>query len=575
MEVTNNSKLVLLRKDMKELIFSNLNFSDYLNIITTCSQLKDFFKIKPKTLKILKLIKESHLQEIIDNFDVYLDKYEKFYGIKEKDLYEAIGLRIVFTIDTSSNQKELSIKISILKNWVILKNSLDSLQSNIFLRKSSILLILNPQNYKNFLKSKINEMNQFIKGLKFYENSLDEEGLLLLNLFLKENISIRALYIEKNNLTEKACFQLVEIIKNTEVLNNLYLSKININENCTKKIFNELKVKKSVIKLYYANNNVDKGCAEILGEVLSTNNTITTLDLSNNMLHDEGVMILSEAIKNNNTLKSLSLSSNNLTANCVKSLVDMIKVNNSITYLDISENKFNCKAIKQLLKSIQSSKITKLSLAKSEMNRKIFKSFFDNIFNIVDLNLSGNELEPDSCTLLYTFLKEGNSRNLKSLSLNQCNIDNIGLYWIYNGMKKNKSLKTLKLSNNNFTDEGAKNISLFLEKNQSLSELDISYNKITDDGLKLIFASITGRSFLKILNISSNVFTDVTSTVIGEFLFNRSQLKTLIMKTTLIREDYYKYIIDAANLNNYLQKLVIQVRLKNNFAKMRKIEFEI
>jgi len=196
MEITNKSKLVLLRKDLKELIFSHLNVSDYLNIAKTCSELKNFFKIKAKTLKILKLIKESHLQEIIDNFDAYLDKYEKFFGIKEKDLYEAIGLRIVFTIDSSYYLKELCIKISILKNWVILKNSLDSLPNNNFMRKSSILLILNPQNYKNFLKSKINEMNPFIKGLKFYENSLDEEGIILLNQFLKENITIRTLNLD-------------------------------------------------------------------------------------------------------------------------------------------------------------------------------------------------------------------------------------------------------------------------------------------------------------------------------------------------------------------------------------------
>ncbi len=74
MEITNKSKLLLLRKDLKELIFSHLHISDYLNITKSCSELKNFFKIKPKTLKILKLIKESHLQEIIDNFDAYLDK---------------------------------------------------------------------------------------------------------------------------------------------------------------------------------------------------------------------------------------------------------------------------------------------------------------------------------------------------------------------------------------------------------------------------------------------------------------------------------------------------------------------
>ena len=577
MEVSKGkSKLILLRKDLKDLIFCHLNIYDHFRIGKTCSLIRDHLKLKIKTLKIVKIVKESHLQELIDNTDVYIDKYEKFYGIKEKDFLEAIAIRIMSIIDSySSCNKELYIKISILKHWNVIKASLDCLSQTLFQRESSIILILNPQIYKAFLKTKIHEISPHIKGIKFYENSLDEEGLILLNAFLKDNKNIRSIFLEKNNLNEKACHQLIEIVKNTEVLQSLYISKIGITEVMSKKIFNELKFNKTIRKVYFSHNSLDKNSIEAIADVLCTNVTLSLLDLSSVQLLDEGLAIISEAMKKNLSIRSLSLSNNNITSIGLINLTECLKNNNTLTSFDISENKINYKGIKFLMKSLKDTKINKLSLSKCDLNRKVFKFFFDYLKTINLLNLSGNDLEHDSCTLLYYFLKDEANGSLQTLILNQCNIDTTGLFWICSGMKKNKTLKTLRLSSNNFADEGAKNISIFLEKNKTLIELDLSHNRITDDGLKTIFLSITGRSYLKLLNISSNVFSDLTSTSIAEFLFNRSRLKILIMKTTLIRDDYYKYIIDAANLNTYLEKLVIQVRLKNNFAKLKKIEFEM
>ena len=195
--------------------------------------------------------------------------------------------------------------------------------------------------------------------------------------------------------------------------------------------------------------------------------------------------------------------------------------------------------------------------------------------NIVKLNLSCNELELDSCTVLFIILKSNNNKSFESLILNQCKIDTNGLFWICSGMKKNKTIKTLKLINNDISDEGAKYIARFLKKNETLTEIDLNSNKISDEGLKSILGSISSRPFLKSLNISFNIFTDLSSNLLSEFLFNKSRLKFIVFKTSFIREENYKYLIESANMNIHLEKLVLQIKHNNNFTKMKKIIFEL
>ena len=193
-----------MRKELRHKVLSYLDIFDYLSLSKTCSTFMDksFFTIK--TFRIIKLIKEIDLQEMIDNYYDLHEKYDKFFGIKEKDLLNAITIIIISKIYPVYQGKEINIKISNLNNFNVLK----AICQNQLVFSShwtgSIILNFNPLIYKSFLEKKINEMNFVIKGLKFNEISVDEEGLTLLKSFVMLNNYFKSIDLRNINVNESS-----------------------------------------------------------------------------------------------------------------------------------------------------------------------------------------------------------------------------------------------------------------------------------------------------------------------------------------------------------------------------------
>ena len=134
--------------------------------------------------------------------------------------------------------------------------------------------------------------------------------------------------------------------------------------------------------------------------------------------------------------------------------------------LDFTEYKFNKLAIQPLLNVLK------------------FKE------NIIELNLSNNDIGNEGCYCLGNLLKI--NKNLSVLILSSCKIDNTSLKFLLKGLKYKSvldkyNLTQLNLSDNNITEEGGEYLGIILIHFNKLQWLNIANNKINNKGAKKLF----------------------------------------------------------------------------------------
>lgn len=134
--------------------------------------------------------------------------------------------------------------------------------------------------------------------------------------------------------------------------------------------------------------------------------------------------------------------------------------------LDFTEYKFNKLTIQPLLSALK------------------FKE------NVIELNLSYNDIGNEGCYCLGDLLKI--NKNLSILTLSFCNIDNNALKFLLKGLKCKSlldkfNLTQLNLSDNNITEDGGEYLGLILTHFNRLQWLNISNNKINNKGAMKLF----------------------------------------------------------------------------------------
>ena len=134
--------------------------------------------------------------------------------------------------------------------------------------------------------------------------------------------------------------------------------------------------------------------------------------------------------------------------------------------LDFTEYKFNKLTIQPLLSALK------------------FKE------NIIELNLSYNDIGNEGCYCLGDLLKI--NKNLSILTLSFCSIDNNALKFLLRGLKFKSlldkfNLTQLNLSDNNITEDGGEYLGQILIHFNKLQWLNISNNKINNKGAIKLF----------------------------------------------------------------------------------------
>jgi Ran GTPase-activating protein (RanGAP) involved in mRNA processing and transport len=181
--------------------------------------------------------------------------------------------------------------------------------------------------------------------------------------------------------------------------------------------------------------------------------------------------------------------------------------------LDFTEYKYNKYTIQPLLSSLK------------------FKE------NIIELNLSNNDIGNEGCYCLGNLLRI--NKNLSVLILSFCKIDNVSLKFLLKGLKYKSIhdkfyLTQLNLSDNNITEEGGEYLGLILVHFNKLQWYNISNNKINNNGAIKLFKAynyilnneMISNPNLKIINTNSseyNLNLNISS--------NRSNLSLSLMNS--------------------------------------------
>ena len=110
--------------------------------------------------------------------------------------------------------------------------------------------------------------------------------------------------------------------------------------------------------------------------------------------------------------------------------------------------------------------------------------------NIIELNLSNNDIGNEGCFCLGKLLRI--NKNLSILILSFCKINNISLKLLLKGLKNNNEyenyyLTQLNLSDNNISEEGGEFLGTILIHFNKLQWFNISNNKINNNGAKKLF----------------------------------------------------------------------------------------
>ena len=127
------------------------------------------------------------------------------------------------------------------------------------------------------------------------------------------------------------------------------LEKQNLDDNHMNIIIQEAIINKQCVGLWLSYNNITSIGVRILVNTLNDNKTLQYLYLSNNHIGDDGVQLLAYILKtNNSTLKDLDIGNNNITNAGVRYIAEMLRENKNLIQLNLSENQINDQSIQLL-----------------------------------------------------------------------------------------------------------------------------------------------------------------------------------------------------------------------------------
>ena len=389
-------------------------------------------------------VSEEHLTKIKE---IYNKKNEKF-NIYLLNLIKSLVKKCADTIrnDTIEMNNKILYDFS---NYTGEEFQLNKNNLQIFCDK------INNDNYEiilNILKYPSEEINR----VHFHNNfsqELSEFNIqkILLNLMTYNSSLLSFSFTKCENISSNLLSFIVFCIQNLKMLKILSFESCKLNDPQIKIISEGIKENKSIIALMLRKNNITSQGAIYISEYLNNNANVRQLFLGDNKIKDKGLKSLFETIgKCNKNITNLDMSNNSFGLEDFNNLIEYLKTSPILNSLDISGNKLalkssiNLGAVLSSMKNIKSINMSNMGII-SEFIPNLFK-----IINVDDITLDDNNLEEVGLIMLIKGL-EGN-KTLKKISLKNTQLSSIGLTSLLKMLDKTKDFKELHLENNTIDD---------------------------------------------------------------------------------------------------------------------------
>lgn len=163
---------------------------------------------------------------------------------------------------------------------------------------------------------------------------------------------------------------------------------------------------------------------------------------------------------------------------------------------------------------------------------------------VVSLDLSSNHINEESANFLAELLR--NSQNLKYLSIIQTKPTEVAANFIFSAIGESQLLE-FYADDNIFQEEPCKYLSYSLKKNPPLELLSLNGCDIPDVGVIEIASSLASNNHLKHLRLESNSMFDTGAQKLGEVLPNTSLVSLSVADNQIWNEGTTSIILNISN----------------------------
>ena len=342
--------------------------------------------------------------------------------------------------------------------------------------------------YNNILKTE--EIDNICHILKFY----NPEEISFVNCFKDLSIKIGESKSIQNNLR---IFYQGYGIKNA--INKIFSSIILFRSN--------------LISFTFIQNHIESKvfCLKICGLIKFLHN-LEKLDLSENNLNDNDIKSFILSLNLNKSIKSLNLSKNSITSNGAFYIAEVLNKNETLQILNISNNDINNTGLNSLFNTLSSnsSNLLELNLSYNNLQKDDFSSLADYLSlnpKLKILDLSGNLISPQSANIMgVTFNK---NTNLNIIKVNKCgfNEESISNFIFY---LNDSNISELELNNNNFGVMGPIIIMGKFKSCPTLKKYSLQNCELSSLFLNMIAENLKFSSNIDEVNLKFNQFDEKT-----------------------------------------------------------------
>ena len=178
-----------------------------------------------------------------------------------------------------------------------------------------------------------------LQRLDLSNNTLSDDGAVIISDGLKNNNTLLELNISHNNITNKGIKNITESIQVNTTLKELNLSRNILSDDGVAAFSDGLKYNISLQELNISHNKITDEGAKMISEAIKVNKTLQKLDISHNSISDDGAGAISDGLKKCNiSLQQLNMSWNKMTNEGAKSIAEAIKVNTTLHTLHLKYN---------------------------------------------------------------------------------------------------------------------------------------------------------------------------------------------------------------------------------------------
>ena len=458
-------------KNESEISISSSDFTE--EIINTISN--EIYKNN-----IIHYINENSQKSVND----YMNNLKNKYGVEEDNLL------IIKENYTKKNEKYKIYLLNIIKSLV--KKCSDTIRNSTIEMNSKILYDFRGYNGDEFSFSKNN--------LQIYCDKINNEKIeIIINMIRYSPEKINRIHFQKNfsqNLSEYSIQKiLLNLMTYTTDLLSLSFNKCNnINDNILSYVIFALQNLKKIRILSFESCNINDNQVKIITEGIKENKSIIALMLRNNNITSQGGFYISEYLNNNTNIKQLFLGDNKIKSKGLSSLLNIMSTSNkNIINLDLSKNNFDLNDFNILIEFLKTNPIlNSLDISGNQLELKSainLGAILSTTRNIKSLNMSNMGIISDYIPNLFK------NFNLDEITLDDNNLEEVGLIMLIKGLEGNKNLKKISLRNTQLSFIGLTSLLKMLDKEKDFKELHLENNTIDDSCVTIMKTTLKTKQF--------------------------------------------------------------------------------